>query len=126
MLTVNTKDKTYVLGFQHINPPQYKQGHRMSGYIKDIVDSQQRKTVAVICEMSEDKFTMPDGGKLSNEVTTWPNVLGAGVALVHPTDNYCKKKGRKYALARAMRDAGMGAGLRRDIWESYFKAIGGY
>ena len=40
-----------------------------------------------------------------------------GVANVHPGDNYCKEKGRKIALARAM--ASWDKKYRSQVWEEY-------
>ena len=40
-----------------------------------------------------------------------------GVANVHPHDNYCKEKGRKIALARAMKT--WDKEYRSQVWEEY-------
>jgi hypothetical protein len=47
-----------------------------------------------------------------------------GYAWCHPQDQFCKKTGRKIALARALRDLPRWA--RKRIWEEYFKVQGGY
>lgn len=43
----------------------------------------------------------------------------AGVAVCNPKDQYKKDAGRKVALLRAMKGAGLAKGERTDLWESY-------
>ena len=40
-----------------------------------------------------------------------------GVANVHPSDNYCKEKGRKISLARAISD--WDKDYRTQVWDEY-------
>ena len=43
-----------------------------------------------------------------------------GFAQLHPNDHYNKKVGRKLALARALKNAGLTRDEKRQIWEGLF------
>lgn len=47
------------------------------------------------------------------------NVVGYGVASCAPGDNFNKVIGRKLALARALKDAGLNKAERTAIWEQF-------
>jgi len=50
------------------------------------------------------------------------NHLFMGLALVHPNDQFCKRTGRKVALAKAMAD--LPRNYRKAIWDGYFEVVG--
>lgn len=46
---------------------------------------------------------------------------GVGYAKVHPKDNFCKEKGRKMALSRALDDSGFKKEDKVIFWNEYRK-----
>jgi len=46
-------------------------------------------------------------------------VIATGKAVCHHKDHFCREKGRKVSLARAIFNAGMPKEERRTIWELY-------
>lgn len=48
-----------------------------------------------------------------------PVLVGAGKALVHDGDNYCREKGRMISLGRALKNAGFTKTQREELWEAY-------
>lgn len=51
------------------------------------------------------------------------SVAGRGVVTCHSSDQFCKAKGRKYALARAMQAAGFSKADRTKLWAAYFAVV---
>lgn len=45
--------------------------------------------------------------------------VAAGFALLHPKDNFCKEKGRRVALAKALRDTDFNKTQKASFWEAY-------
>jgi hypothetical protein len=56
-------------------------------------------------------------GIFSKEVKM--KVVGIGTASCSINDNFCREKGRKLSLLRAMKQAGMDKNQRKLIWELY-------
>lgn len=42
-----------------------------------------------------------------------------GEAIVHPNDKFLKERGRKLALARALKESGLGYFDRSQVWAAY-------
>jgi hypothetical protein len=49
-------------------------------------------------------------------------VVGSGVSVCHPTDNFCRASGRKTALTYAVHT--LNKPLRKAIWEAYIANCG--
>ena len=69
--------------------------------IKWIHDVKERRTV---CMVSDEK---------------WRVQHGTGMTHCASTDTYCRDKGRKLSLARALKDARLSKEERTEIWEAY-------
>lgn len=48
-----------------------------------------------------------------------PCIRGYGIAMCHRNDNFDRRVGRKIALARALKSAGLGKEDRRAVWREY-------
>ncbi len=56
-------------------------------------------------------------GIFTREMKT--EVVGKGIATCSVNDNFCREKGRKLAMLRAMINAGISKENRREVWETY-------
>ena len=45
--------------------------------------------------------------------------IGTGIATLHPKDAFCKEKGRRVALRKALSDAGYNKSQRTVFWQEY-------
>lgn len=45
--------------------------------------------------------------------------ITTGAARCHSNDHFCREKGRKLSLARALKNANLQKEERKEIWESY-------
>lgn len=52
-----------------------------------------------------------------------PTEVGFGLAVCSPADTFCKAKGRKLALARALKAPDFSREDRRLIWQAYFRGL---
>ena len=95
-MKINLDGRDYSIKFYHENPPQKDSSTKLSKKEKFV--ALERATTCII--FNEDGV----------EVTK-------GTANVHPTDNFCKEKGRKIALARAISD--WDKPYRTQVWDEY-------
>jgi hypothetical protein len=79
-----------------------------------------------VSEDVEIKVSFAYGGQCWNAKVTYCYLydpdgvqVGQGVAACHPTDNFNKIVGRKLALSRALKNAGLGKAERTKVWESF-------
>jgi len=56
-------------------------------------------------------------GIITNNAKT--KVVGVGIAVCSVKDNFCKEKGRKLAMLRAMKNAGIPKSERTLVWGVY-------
>lgn len=45
--------------------------------------------------------------------------ISAGISLLHPKDTFCKEKGRRIALAKALQESGFTKSQKASFWETY-------
>ena len=106
MFKVSTEYDEYEIEFRH-NPPQNQ-------FI------QQWKCG----DISDEDFRLSFGTKCTiHNITT--NVEIEEWSELNPKDQYCRNKGRKIALAKAMKFAFFDRETRKLFWDAYFKARGG-
>ena len=64
---------------------------------------------------------MTNFSKCIIENKTNPEINGTGIAVLSKGDKFCKDKGRKLAMKRAMKDVGLAKPTRTLFWNEYHK-----
>lgn len=70
-----------------------------------------------LCEVAEiQNFNASDSSGHADEVF---NVLGQGMSVCHPNDQFRKAMGRKVSLTAALTAAGLDLNERESVWDNY-------